>query len=195
MRNFLALCGTVLLLSLAAAAQDGSRVRAGYTAASSAASPQRSAALQLPSWQVGISYEYLRFDFLGSGVNLNGFNTSLTRYANDWFGLEADVGPAFGSDSSNQSVKFLWYGGGPHLAYRHSGKFEPWVHFLFGGAHVFPQTAFGSRNAYGYIAGGGLDIKLNPRVYWRIQGDFVETHFFDQWQNNAQFKTGLVFNF
>lgn len=195
MRNFLALCGTVLLFSVAAAAQDGSPVMAGYSAVSLPASPQRPTPSELYTWQVSISYEYFRLDFLGSGVNLNGFNTSLTRFANDWFGFEADVGPAFGSDSSNQTVKFLWYGGGPHLAYRHRGKLEPWGHGLFGGAHLFPQTASGGRNAYGYVAGGGVDIKLNPRVYWRIQGDLVGTHFFDGWQNNGQFKAGLVFNF
>jgi hypothetical protein len=195
MRNFLALCGTVLFFSVAAAAQDGSGLMAGYSVASLAASSQRPTASASSPWQAGISYEYLRFDFLGSGVNLHGFNTSLTRYANNWFGFEGDVGPAFGSDSSNQRVKFLWYGGGPHLAYRHGGKFEPWVHGLFGGAHLFPLTGRGSVNAFGYMAGGGLDIKLNPRVYWRLQGDFVGTHFFDQWQNNGQFKTGVVFNF
>jgi opacity protein-like surface antigen len=195
MRNFLALCGAVLLFSVAAEAQDGSRVMAGYSAVSSAASPQRPTASEFYTWQVSVSYEYVRLDFLGSGVNLNGFNTSLTRFANNWFGLEADVGPAFGSNSSNQDVKFLWYGGGPHLARRGSGKFEPWVHGLFGGAHLFPQTALGSRNAFGYEAGGGVDIKLNPRVYGRIQGDFVGTHFFDGWQKNGQVKVGLVLNF
>ncbi len=195
MRNFLALCGTVLFFSVATAAQDGSSLMAGYSAASSAAIPQRPTALASYPWQVSISYEFLRLDFLGAGVNLNGFNTSLTRYANNWFGFEGDVGPAFGSNSSNQRVKFLWYGGGPHLAYRHGGKFEPWVHGLFGGAHLFPLSGHGSANAFGYTAGGGLDIKPNPRVYWRLQADFVGTHFFDQWQNNVQFKTGLVFNF
>jgi len=195
MRNFLALCGTVLFFSVAAAAQDGSSLMAGYSAASLAASPQRPTAPASYPWQVSISYEYLRFNFVGSGVNLHGFNTSLTRYANNWFGFEGDVGPAFGSDSNNQRVKFLWYGGGPHLARRHGRKFEPWVHGLFGGAHLFPLTGRGSVNAFGYMAGGGLDIKLNPRVYWRLQGDFVGTHFFHQRQNNGQFKTGVVFNF
>jgi hypothetical protein len=195
MRNFLALCGTVLFFSVAAAAQDGSGLMAGYSAASLAASPQIPTAPASYPWQVSISYEYLRFNFIGSGVNLHGLNTSLTRYANNWFGFEGDVGPAFGNDSNNQRVKFLWYGGGPHLARRHGGKFEPWVHGLFGGAHLFPLTGRGSVNAFGYMAGGGLDIKLSPRVYWRLQGDFVGTHFFGQRQNNGQFKTGVVFNF
>ena len=194
MRNFLALCGTVLFLSVAVAAQDSSSVMASYSAASSAASPQRPKALASYPWQVTVSYEYLRFNVFGSSVNLHGFNTSLTRYTNNWFGFEGDVGPVFGS-LGNQPFRLLWYGGGPHLAYRHGGKFEPWVHGLFGGAHLFPLTSSGGLNAFGYTAGGGLDIKLNQRVYWRLQGDFVGTRFFGQWQKNEQFKTGLVFNF
>ncbi len=81
------------------------------------------------------------------------------------------------------------------MAYRRNPKFEPWAHGLFGGAHLFPQTANGGVNAIAYVVGGGVDFKLNPRVYWRIQGDFSQSHFFNDWQKHAEFKTGLVFNF
>lgn len=195
MRKFLALCGAVLCFSVVAAAQNNYAALAVSNSSSTAATPRRSTNSELYSWQLAISYEFLRFDVSGADITLHGFNTSLTHFRNNWFGFEGDVGPAFGSTPGNITIKYLWYGGGPRLAYRRKPKFEPWAHGLFGGAHLFPQTASGSLNAIAYVVGGGVDFKLNPRVYWRIQGDFSESHFFNDWQKHAQFKTGLVFNF
>lgn len=195
MRKLLALCGAVLCFSVALAAQDNLAVLATPRPAS--ATPRTPAFNRYESapWQLAFSYEYFRADASGTTLNLNGFNTSITRFVGPWFGLEADVGAAWGSAPNGQTAKFLWYGGGPHIVFRRSAKIEPWIHGLFGGAHLFPQSAFGSPNAFGYMVGGGVDIKLSPRVFWRVQGDFVGTHFFNQWQNNEQVKSGLVFNF
>jgi hypothetical protein len=66
---------------------------------------------------------------------------------------------------------------------------------VFGGAHVLPQTYLGGQNAFGVVAGGGVDIKLNPRIYWRVQGDYLWTRFFSTTQNSFQATSGIVFNF
>jgi len=202
MRKTLALCGAVLCFALAAAAQDNSAAPAAVSSATATATPARSSSFDLYHWQVGINYNYVRFrPSSGSSFQLNGFNTSLTRYLNDWFGLEADAGAAWGHTPSSgplspsQTAKFLFYGGGVHLAYRHKDRVEPWVHALVGGAHLYPKTAGNNLSALGYAAGGGLDIKLHPRLSLRVQGDFLGTHFFSTWQKNFQFQTGLVINF
>jgi len=195
MRSFVALCAAVLCFSAVAAAQDNSGVLATPRPASPRAQTPALYPYESYPWQLAISYEYFRANAGNTHLNLNGFNTSLTRFLGGWFGLEADVAALWGSAPGGETAKLVLYGGGPRVAYRQNAKFEPWVHGLFGGAHLFPQTAFGSTNAFGYVAGGGVDIKLGPRVFWRVQGDFVGTHFFNQWQNNAQVKSGLVLNF
>jgi hypothetical protein len=194
MRKLLAVCAAVLFFS-AAAAQDNSGVLATPRPAGAPARAPAFNPYESYPWQVAVSYEYFRAEAGNTNFNLNGFNTSFTRFHGAWFGLEGDVAALWGTAPGGEKAKLVLYGGGPRLAYRHNAKFEPWVHGLFGGAHLFPQTPFGSTNAFGYVAGGGVDIKLGPRVFWRVQGDFVGTHFFNQWQNNEQVKSGLVFNF
>lgn len=195
MQKLLALCAAVLCFSVAAAAQDHSGVLASPAPAKPATSSPAYNSYESYPWQVSVGYEYVRTNALGSSLNLNGFHTSLTRFSRNWLGLEAAVGAAWGHAPDSQTVKFLWYGGGPRLAFYRQAKITPWVHALFGGAHLFPQTALGSTMAYSYLAGGGVDVKLGPRVSWRVQGDFVGTRFFSQWQSNEQISGGLVFNF
>jgi hypothetical protein len=45
------------------------------------------------------------------------------------------------------------------------------------------------------MAGGGLDFKVLPRVYWRMQGDYIGTHFQSDLQSNFSVGTGLVIYF
>ena len=203
MRKLLALCGAVLCFSVAAAAQDRSDSSATYSTVSAAVSspaspapaPPRFNPYELYPWQVAVTYEFVRFNVAGDHVDLHGMNTSLVRFANDWFALEGDVGASFGGDSFGHTSKFVWYGGGPRLAYRHHPKLEFWLHALAGGAHFLPQTALGSQNAFAYMAGGGVDYKFAPRLYFRVQGDYLGTRFFNDTQHNMTAKAGFVLNF
>jgi hypothetical protein len=45
------------------------------------------------------------------------------------------------------------------------------------------------------MAGGGLDFKLNPRVYWRVQADYIGTRFQSAVQSNYSIGSGVVFYF
>jgi hypothetical protein len=45
------------------------------------------------------------------------------------------------------------------------------------------------------LLGGGIDYKLIPAVAWRLQGDYVQTRFFNTTQNNLQLATGIVIRF
>ncbi len=210
MRKTLALCGAVLCFAVATAAQDNSAATAPVSPATATATPAPPTSFGLDRWQVGVNYAYTRFRST-STFSMNGFNSSVTRYLNDTFGVEGDVGVHFGTTPStggpgpftagNLKAKLILYGGGLHIAYRHNQRIEPWVHVLFGGAHFrFTQTggataALTKLNNFAVVGGGGADIKLGTRLAWRVQGDFVGTHFFSTWQKNIQAQTGLVINF
>src|SRR5579862_2446949 len=157
-------------------------------------------------WQLGVGFQYSHFAVFGLNWHNLGYDGSLTRYLNNWFGIEGTVLAGFGHSSTSPQIpralvaKSLFAVGGPHVAFSNKTKFEPWGHVLVGLAHFrFTQTnntlGLGSNSALGFLAGGGVDVKLGGRAYWRIQGDYVETHFGGVAENNYSFGSGLVFNF
>src|SRR5712692_198561 len=201
MRKLLALCAVVLFLAVAASAQENSGPLAVASEGSASAAPRRISATDVFPWEVGVSYQFIRFKIAGNSMNMHGFNTSATRFFGDWFGLEGDVSGAWGNTPTSKLFptstrsKLAFYGGGVRIAARQYQRFEPWFHGLVGGMRLLPQTALGSRNAYGVEGGAGVDFRLGPRVSWRVQSDYVGSHFFSTWQHNWQVKTGIVFNF
>ena len=124
-----------------------------------------------------------------------GIKTSVGYFLNDWFGVEGNVTAAFAPTVLvNEHVKLLTYGGGPKIAWRQK-QWEPWLHGIFGGAHELPQLAGQSKNSYSIQAGGGADYRWNPRISFRLEGDYVRTGFFKQSQNDFQISGGIVFHF
>ena len=186
----------------------------GATLAATSASSTRSGASRRASayvefpWQLGMGYTYLRVrPGAGSTFSLHGLNTHVAYYFSNSVGLKAEVDPLFGTTPSTSTtfntvpslrMKALFFGGGPVFAHRNSSRIEPWVHGLFGGVHLrLTQTAAlpGTLNAFALQAGGGVDFKLSPRLYWRVEGDYFGTRFFGTFQHNLAFKSGVVFNF
>ncbi len=146
-------------------------------------------------WQLSLGVTWLRFQSSVFDANAVGIKTTVSYFLNDWFGVEGDVTAAFAPPiRDNEHVKLAIYGGGAKIAWRQK-KWEPWAHGIFGGAHEQPQTAAGSRNSYSIQAGGGADYRWNPRVSFRLEGDYVRTGFFKQSQNNFQLAGGIVFHF
>ena len=137
-------------------------------------------------WQLGLGISLVRFRsslYYATGV---GTDTSVTYFTNEWLGFEGRITTSFaGTIYQSERVKYLGYGGGPKLAWR-AQKFEPFIHGLAGGAHILPQTPLGSQNAAAFQVGGGAGYRFNPRLSTRITVDYVRTHFFGMWQNNAQ---------
>src|SRR5258706_5965812 len=99
----------------------------------------------------------------------------------------------FRSIFANEHVKIGTYGGGPKIAWRQK-QWEPWLHGIFGGARVQPQVAGQSRNSYSIKAGGGADYRWNPRISFRLEGDYVRTRFFKQSQNKLPLAGGNGFS-
>jgi hypothetical protein len=146
-------------------------------------------------WELGLAASWLRFRSSVFNASAVGINTSVVYFTNDWFGIEGNITAAFAPTIFlNEHVKIVTYGAGPKIAWRQK-QWEPWLHGIFGGAHEQPQTAGQSRNSYVIKAGGGADYRWNPRISFRLEGDYVRTGFFKQSQNNFQLAGGIVFHF
>ena len=146
-------------------------------------------------WELGLGATWLRFRSSVFNASAVGINTSVVYFTNDWFGVEGNITAAFAPTIlANEHVKIATYGGGPKIAWRQR-QWEPWLHGIFGGAHEQPQISGQSRNSYVIKAGGGADYRWNPRISFRLEGDYVRTGFFNKSQNDFQLSGGIVFHF
>lgn len=146
-------------------------------------------------WQLGLSFDWFNFRSSGFDANTFGIKTSVAYFLNEWLGVEGSVTAAFGASvRGGGDAKIAVYGAGPKVAWRQR-RWEPWLHGIFGGAHQGPQTAFGSRNSYSILTGGGADYRWNPHLSFRAEGNYVRTGFFHQSQNNFELAGGAVLHF
>jgi opacity protein-like surface antigen len=192
MRKLLLLCGALLCLSITATAQDAT---ASFDANSPEAEPSAPVSFQVQArtpWQLGVGYQYQHFKPLGQTIHTNGYNVDVTRFLNDWFGVEGTAIIGFGSSSNGTLTKSLFIGGGPHAVLNGHGRFEPWVHGLIGFEHI--RDIHGT-SGLAFIGGAGLDYKILPRLFLRAQGDFIGTRFQGFMQSGFQIGGGAVLNF
>jgi opacity protein-like surface antigen len=146
-------------------------------------------------WQLGFGVELFRFQSNLINATLVGTNTTLTYFTNSWLGLEGSLATGFAPQIyDREHVKLFAYSGGVRIGTRRA-RFEPWGHFQLGGAHLQPQTAGNSKNAFMFLAGIGLDFRVNSRLSLRGNADYVRTMFFSQDQNNVQGTLGAVIHF
>ena len=146
-------------------------------------------------WQLGLSLALVHFNSSVINANAIGIKTSVAYFLNEWLGVEGNITAALSPTTiGTNHVKVALYGAGPKAAWRQR-RWEPWVHAIFGGAHLQPQTAAGSRNSYSMQVGGGADYRRNPHLSFRAQGDYVRTGFFGQSQNNFELAGGAVLHF
>ena len=192
MRKLLLLCGTILCLSITAAAQDATASFDANGPATEPAAPVSFHVQDRTPWQLGVGYQYQHFKPVGQTIHTNGYHVDITRFFNNWIGVEGTAIMGFGSSSTNVKTKSLFIGGGPHAAINEHGRFEPWVHGLIGLEHI--RTALGT-SGLGFMGGGGVDFKIGPRLYWRVQGDFIGTRFKGFMQSGYAIGTGVVLNF
>ncbi len=148
-------------------------------------------AQDVPKAEIFTGYSYSHIgNGSNSGINLNGWNASITGNVNSWFGITADFSGHYGSPqgTSTNRHSFLF---GPKLTYRGADKISAFAHALFGGVRAhrgltppgpsgspLPQLPPVSETAFGMVLGGGVDYKVNTRVAIRlIQADYVMTRF------------------
>jgi len=200
MRKISILCVALFCISLTASAQDSTTA---FDASPSASEPAAPAPLTPPDrdpWQIGVGFQYSHYNVLGQTFHDFGYQADVTRYLNNWFGVEGTATAGFGSLDSNssESAKTFFIGGGPHISVYNNNHLEPWVHVVVGYERFrFTQTAtLGSIGHAAFMGGGGLDYKIHGgRLYWRVQGDFIGTNVGPGISKNYAFGTGFVLNF
>ena len=159
-------------------------------------------------FQLGFGYQYQHFSVLGQTFHDHGYNTDVSVHVFDWItgaslrlAVAAEGTAVFGFGNTggtpNLTAKSLFIGGGPHVSIQSDSRIEPWIHVLPGWQHFrFTQTStVGSNSTFGFMAGGGLDFRLAPRVYWRVQGDYIGTRFQSTEQSNYSAGSGIVIYF
>lgn len=147
-------------------------------------------------WQLSLGFAWVRFRSSVFNSNEFGVKTTLTYFLNEWVGVEGSFTGTFGGAvaGTGHDAKLALYGGGPKIAWRQR-RWEPWLHGIFGGAHVGPQTTAVGRNSFSIMAGGGADYRWNPHLSYRAEGDYVHTVFFQQNQNSFLLGVAVVVHF
>jgi hypothetical protein len=154
-----------------------------------------------PKVDIFAGYSYVRDNPSTSGVSgfsLNGGSASIAYNANSWLSGVADFGGYHSGNilNTHTSGTLSTYLFGPRVSVS-VGKIRPFAHALFGAGHVSVSTTgySASDTAFAEALGGGFDYKLVPLISWRFQGDYLQTRFFGNTQNNGRFSTGIVLNF
>lgn len=200
MRKLSVLCAALFCLALTASAQDSTAAFDASSAASEPAAPSSLIPADREPWQIGVGFQYMQFNVLGQKFHDLGFQADVTRYFNDWFGVEGATTAGFGHTGPNSSMvaKSFFIGGGPHISLYHSSHFEPWIHALGGWERFrFTQSdTLGVNSHAAFWGGGGVDYRIaGGRLAWRVQGDYIGMNFGSGAGTNYAFGTGLVLNF
>jgi hypothetical protein len=146
-------------------------------------------------WQLGVGFEYLRFQSSQFNANMFGLNTTLTYFTNTWFAVEGEVVTAFGPSVFPNSTPKMFAGAGGFRIGGRRARWEPFGHALIGGSHLQPQTAAGGRTGLMAQAGLGIDFRVHSRLSLRGEADWLYTNYFSQNQNSVQVVGGVVLHF
>ncbi len=164
---------------------------------------------QVPSGNAFFGYSFYSTSLSSiDRANTNGWEATLEGKVLPFIGLVADVDSHYGSQgfpgvcSGNGTPTACAVSGnvtehnylfGPRAAIS-LGKLRPFAEAMVGASHV-NVSGISSGTCLGTAVGGGLDYKLFTALAWRVQGDYVHTHFFNNPQNNVRISTGIVFRF
>lgn len=138
-----------------------------------------------------------QYTHLEGGTNGNGFNFGVTGNFNDYFGITADFGSSYASQSG-VSLNNYTYTFGPQLALRANKGYTPFVHALIGGDHTSASFAgaSGSGNGMALLAGAGVDFNINRYMAFRGSADWMMVHSNGATSSkNFRMPIGIVFKF
>jgi len=150
-------------------------------------------------WRIYAGYSFFRF-YIASRPsitkNMNGIDLGVVYYPHlGWIGIEGQFVGEWGS-LFNQSSEFGLGAGGVRFRWSAPREAEVWGHVLVGGSRFVPQTSFGGQGAFGFEAGGGVDLGSHRRRFAiRMEGDLVGTRFFSTYQYSPRFSAGIVFKY
>jgi hypothetical protein len=177
-----------------------------------------------PRAEVAADYSYARFYPVARGtqsLSLNGGGGALVVNVTPYFGIKMDL-QGYGSNNItwtspiygnlNAQGNLFTYLFGPQIKLR-SPRFQPFGHFLLGGAHsnVYANltkacqlscttSASPAGNAFALAIGGGIDIPIGHAFQFRpAEIDYLMTRFTNQFnnssQNNFRYSAGVNFTF
>jgi hypothetical protein len=152
-----------------------------------------------PKAEIFGGYQFLHTGGDTGGVNANGWNASVTGNFNKSFGVTGDFSGAYKS-VSGVSASIYTYTFGPVVSLNHEGPVNPFVHALFGGAHLggsISGLGSASTNGFTMMFGGGVDAKVGKNLAIRVfQADWVYYRFsgFSE-SKNVRLSTGIVARF
>lgn len=202
MRKFFILCGALVCFAYTCSAQDATAAFDASAAAAEPAAPAPASFVPVDRepWQLGVQGQYMQFNVLGTKFHDWGYQADITRYLNNWFGLEGNAIAGFGNAPGSPpiSAKSFFIGAGPHMIIHSGHHLEPWAHVIVGWERFrFTQSSILGTNAHAaFIAGAGLDYRFGEsRLAWRVQGDFIGTNNGTQVKADYSFGTGFVLNF
>jgi hypothetical protein len=159
-------------------------------------------------WQIGNTY--------------NGWNTAVTFNLTQHFGVTGDFSGNYHNGDFGGTpyhTHILTYAAGPVYFFGSQSNLKPFVHVLFGGAHITTPSMYGlspdpymSGNGLTAMFGAGLDFKLKRAMAIRITqfdwiyyhdkdlGDFIGAYSSSRgdspnFANNVRISTGVVFRF
>jgi outer membrane protein with beta-barrel domain len=180
-RKGLAVCLLLMACNLVAAAQEYSKM------------------------EVFGGFQYTHADLFNiQGANLLGWNAQGTAYLNKPFGITAEVTGVYGSPTVGgvgTSLPTYTYMFGPTMR-APLAKATPFVHALFGAAHMSNTKGVYSSTGFALALGGGIDMNVSKSMALRVvQMDYLTTKLQDPTgtgngrQNNFRLATGIVFRF
>lgn len=124
-----------------------------------------------PKAEIFGGYQY---SHLEGGITANGFDFAATGNFNNYFGITADLGSSY-TTQSGVSLHNYTYTFGPQLALRANKAYTPFVHVLLGGDHASASVAgaTGTGNGFALLAGGGADFNFNKWMSIRGGADWM----------------------
>lgn len=166
-------------------------------------------------------FQYMRvgsFDGEGNSASTYGWNGSAAFGLSRYIAVGADVSGNYRSENvmsqaiNNQAypaqIHIYTYTFGPVIHLNPGGRINPFIHTMFGAAHVRPTACVifsgspdecGSGSASGFAAmiGGGIDLRSSGQLSYRpVQFDWVRLPSeFGGINNNFRASTGIVFRF
>ncbi len=138
-----------------------------------------------------------QYSHLEGGFNASGFNFGATGNLSSSFGITADFGSSYTSQSGVSYHNYT-YTFGPQLALRANKAYTPFVHALIGGDHASAGFAGVSAtgNGMALLAGGGVDFNFSRYMALRAGGDWMMIHGNGSTSSkNFRMPIGVVFKF
>src|SRR5437660_2449158 len=162
------------------------------------------ASAQMRSGNAFFGYSYYNSTNLSSPLfnraTTNGWEASVEGKILPFMGVVADLDGHFGSQNVStcgqgcgqfrSAVSQYNYLFGSRVSVS-VAKFRPFAEVLIGGSHVNVHL-LSSATSFATAVGGGFDSKVMRLLGWRLQADYVHTHFFNAEQNNIRISTGIV---